>query len=82
MMGVKGFQKGHTVSAETRAKISKANNGNFFGRCDYCGKEYKFISGEEKAELIKKIDTDALNNWPEKNSISVTDNVIVIKLSD
>ena len=49
---------------------------------DYCGKEYKFIAGEEKAELIKKIDTDALNNWPEKNSISVTDNVIVIKLSD
>ena len=25
-MGVKGFQKGHIVSDETRAKISKANN--------------------------------------------------------
>ena len=39
-MGVKGFQKGHDVSKETRAKISKANNGNFFAKCDYCGKEY------------------------------------------
>ena len=39
-MGVKGFQKGHLVSDETRAKISKANNGNFFAICDYCGKEY------------------------------------------
>lgn len=39
-MGVKGFQKGHTVSAETRAKIGAANDKNFFGKCDYCGKEY------------------------------------------
>lgn len=34
-MGVKGFQKGHIVSKETREKISKANNGNFFAKCDY-----------------------------------------------
>lgn len=39
-MGVKGFQKGHIVSEETRAKISKANDGNFFTNCDYCGKKY------------------------------------------
>ncbi len=49
---------------------------------DYCGKNYKFISGEEKSELLKRIDTDSLNNWPAKNSISVIDNVIVIKLGD
>ena len=49
---------------------------------DYCGKNYKFISGEEKSEFLKGIDTDGLNNWPEKNSISVIDNVIVIKLGD
>ena len=29
-MGVKGFQKGHFVSQETREKISKANDGNLF----------------------------------------------------
>ena len=39
-MGIKGFQKGHVVSEETRQKISKANDGNFFSKCDYCGKEY------------------------------------------
>lgn len=39
-MGVKGFQKGHAVSEETRLKISKANDGNFFAICDYCGVEY------------------------------------------
>uniref|UniRef100_UPI00388ED983 hypothetical protein n=1 Tax=Methanobrevibacter sp. TaxID=66852 RepID=UPI00388ED983 len=49
---------------------------------DYCGKNYKFISGEEKTELLKRIDTDSLNNWPAKNSISVIDNVIVVKLGD
>ena len=49
---------------------------------DYCGKKYKFISGEEKSDLLKRIDADSLNNWPEKNSISVLDNAIVIKLSD
>jgi len=49
---------------------------------DYCGKNYKFISGEEKSELLKRIDTDSLNNWPAKNSISVIDNIIVIKLGD
>lgn len=36
-MGTKGFQKGHIVSPETREKISKANDGNFFAKCDYCG---------------------------------------------
>ena len=33
MKGVKGYQKGHEVSQETRDKISKANNGNFFAIC-------------------------------------------------
>ncbi|MBQ7975513.1 MAG: glucosyltransferase domain-containing protein [Clostridia bacterium] len=49
---------------------------------DYCGKNYRFISGQEKSELLKRIDTDNLNNWPAKNSISVIDNVIVVKLGD
>jgi transposase-like protein len=49
-MGVKGFQKGHIVSDETRAKISKANNGNFFAMCDYCGKEYH----TKKSAFVKR----------------------------
>ncbi len=49
---------------------------------DYCDKDYKFLSGNEKIELLKKIDKNSLNNWPQKDSILVIDNVIVIKFSD
>ena len=49
---------------------------------DYCNKEYKFISGEEKQKLLSKIDNDSLSNWPDKNSIQIIENVIVIKLGD
>ena len=50
---------------------------------DYCGKEYKFLSGEEKQKLLSEIDEDGfLSNWPDKNSIQIIDNVIVIKLGD
>ncbi len=47
---------------------------------DYCGKNYKFISGDKKAELLKKPEIANMNNWPAKDSIFVTDNIIVIKL--
>ena len=49
---------------------------------DYCGKEYKFLSSEEKQKLLTKIDEYSLRNWPDKNSIQIIDNVIVIKLGD
>ncbi len=49
---------------------------------DYCGKDYKFVSGKEKTALLKKIDADGLKNWPHKDSVFVTDDVIVIKLGE
>lgn len=49
---------------------------------DYCNKDFKFVFGNEKTKLLKKIDTQSLSNWPAKNSVSVIDNVIIIKLSD
>lgn len=49
---------------------------------DYCGKNYKFLSGKEKEDLLKKADENSLSCWPDKNSIQVIDNVIVIKLGD
>ena len=48
---------------------------------DYCGKNYKFLAGEEKAALLEKIDKD-IKIWPAKESVFVTDNVIVIKLGE
>lgn len=32
--------KNRTCTEETKRKISVANDGNFFGVCDYCGKKY------------------------------------------
>ena len=49
---------------------------------DYCGKNYKFLAGDEKNALLDKIDTDSLGNWPSADSVFVIDNVIVIKLGD
>lgn len=49
---------------------------------DYCHKDYRFLVGEEKAALLEKIDGDSLDTWPGKRSVSVVDNVIIIKLSD
>ena len=49
---------------------------------DYCGKDYKFLSGKEKQELLGKIDENKLSNWPDKNSIQIIDNVIIVKLGD
>ena len=49
---------------------------------DYCLKEYKFVAGEQKKELLKKVDLENMDNWPASNSICVVDNVIVIKLGD
>ena len=49
---------------------------------DYCKKNYKFIAGDEKDRLIEKINEKDLCNWPSKDSVSVIEDVIVIKLAD
>ena len=47
---------------------------------DYCGKEYKFLSGAEKREMLNKEEVKGMNFWPQKNSVAVVDDVIVVKL--
>ena len=37
--GIKGFQKGHKHSEETKRKIGKALSNSIVFRCDYCKKE-------------------------------------------
>jgi 5-methylcytosine-specific restriction endonuclease McrA len=37
--GVKGFQKGHKHSLETKIKIGNANRNQIYFNCEYCGKE-------------------------------------------
>jgi hypothetical protein len=49
---------------------------------DYCGKDYTFLAGAEKAALLETVDADKMGIWPEKDSICVQDNVIVLKLGE
>ena len=49
---------------------------------DYCGKNYRFVSGEEKVQVLQKVDAESMKSWPDKDFICVVDNVIVIKLGD
>ena len=48
--GVKGFQKGHKHSEETKAKIGNANRNQIFFNCDYCGK----VSSDNPSNYKKK----------------------------
>ncbi len=49
---------------------------------DYCGKKYKFLTHKDKQGIIEIADIDSMGVWPEKDSITVVDNTIVIKLGD
>jgi len=48
--GIKGFQKGHTTSSETKAKISRALSRKIVFNCEMCGKE----SSEPPSHYSKK----------------------------
>ena len=47
---------------------------------DYCGKNYEFLFGTEKEELIKQIESEEICVWPDHNSVFVIDDVIVLSL--
>lgn len=48
---------------------------------DYCEKNYRFVSGDEKRAIADSEDVRAMNEWPSKDCISVIDGTVVIKLS-
>lgn len=47
---------------------------------DYCGKSYRFVSGDKKREMLKTDAVKEMDFWPGKNSVAVTEGIIVIKL--
>lgn len=47
---------------------------------DYCGKDYRFVSGDKKREMLNSPEVKKMDAWPGKNSVAVTDGIIVIKL--
>ena len=49
---------------------------------DYCEKDFTFIAGSEKKEMLKKESISKMKNWPDETSVTVVDDVIVIKLGE
>ncbi|MBQ7959913.1 MAG: glucosyltransferase domain-containing protein [Clostridia bacterium] len=47
---------------------------------DYCGKNYEFVSGEEKKNFIQREEIKSMKKWPQKDCVAVVDDTIVIKL--
>ena len=47
---------------------------------DYCEKNYEFVSGEEKKNLIQREDVKAMEKWPAKDCVKVIDDTVIIKL--
>ena len=46
---------------------------------DYCGKNYRFVSGEEKETLARMESVQAMQAWPSNGCVAVVDGTIVIK---
>jgi len=47
---------------------------------DYCGKNYEFVSGEEKENLKQRSDIKSMKKWPQDGCVAIVDDTIVIKL--
>ena len=47
---------------------------------DYCGKNYKFVSGKEKKNLVQRDDVKSIKKWPAKNCVAVVEDTVIIKL--
>lgn len=49
---------------------------------DYCGKNYRFVSGERKRELLATETVKNMKPWSDKSSVAVEDGVIIVKLGE
>ncbi len=49
---------------------------------DYCGKNYRFVSGERKRELLESETVKNMKSWSDKGSVAVFDGVIIVKLGE
>ena len=47
---------------------------------DYCGKNFTFISGDQKDAMLKREEIKSMEEWPMKNCVAVVDGVVVVKL--
>ena len=47
---------------------------------DYCGKDYEFVSGDEKKKITQREDIKSMDLWPSKDCITIADDIVIIKL--
>ena len=47
---------------------------------DYCGKNYTFISGDQKDAMLKREDIKSMKKWPAKDCVAVIEDIVVVKL--
>lgn len=47
---------------------------------DYCDKNYKFVSGEEKKNLLEREDVKDMEKWPSRDCVAVVEDTVIIKL--
>ena len=74
---ITGITDGHIIRAddETVGQSIFTDTIN-----DYCGKNYTFLSGDEKTEILKREDVENMGIWPHKDCLKVIDKTLVIKL--
>ena len=46
---------------------------------DYCGKNYEFVSGEEKIKIAQREDVKSMKKWPQMDCVTIVDDTVVIK---
>ena len=77
MLNITGITDGFIIRADDETVgqsvlISSLN--------DYCDKNYKFVSGEEKKEIIQRKEVKSMDEWPKENCVAIMENTIIIKL--
>ena len=74
---ITGITDGYIIRAddETVGQSVLASSLN-----DYCGKNYTFVSGEEKKEITQREDVKSMKKWPQENCVAIIDDTIIIKL--
>lgn len=47
---------------------------------DYCGKNYEFVSRDEKKSFLQREDIKSMEKWPSEDCVAIVDDIVVIKL--
>ena len=74
---ITGITDGYIIRADDETVRQSVFTSTFN---DYCGKDYKFVSGKEKKKLLKREDVKSMEKWPAKNCVAVIDDTVIIKL--